>query len=194
MAAKDSHCLASAASFETMTQSTISTSELQSALTVHLATDADKNSLNLLVNSAFSIESFLDGTRTDEQGLSAMMQKGAILIAEDAVGAPIGCVYAEIRGDRGYLGMLTVDPLRQRTGLGTRIMRAAEDYLQSQGCMAVDIAVLSLRTELPPIYRRCGYAETGTAPYNLDRTIRTGEDCHFIIMSKDLEPDRPNFL
>jgi ribosomal protein S18 acetylase RimI-like enzyme len=169
-----------------MTHSATPATELESTLAVRLATDADTARLNRLVNAALSIETFLDGTRTSEESLAAMMRKGAILIAEDGEGRLTGCVYTEVRGERGYLGMLTVDPARQGLGLGTRIMRAAEEHLRSQGCVGVDIVVLSLRTELPPIYRRYGFVETGTAPYDLNRTIKTGDDCHFIVMSKDL--------
>lgn len=161
-------------------------SEAQIQLVTRLATAADTARLNRLVNTAFSIETFLDGTRTSEASLAAMMQKGAILIAEEGDGALVGCVYTEVRGNRGYLGMLTVDPARQGRGLSTRIMDAAEEHLRGQGCAALDIIVLSLRTELPPIYRRRGFVETGTAPYDLNRTITTGEPCHFIVMSKQL--------
>jgi ribosomal protein S18 acetylase RimI-like enzyme len=169
-----------------MTQNATPASELETTLVVRLATDADIPRLNQLVNTAFSIETFLDGTRTSEESLAAMMRKGAILIAEDGEGRLIGCVYTEVRGERGYLGMLTVDPARQAMGLGNRITKAAEEHLRSHGCVAVDIVVLSLRTELPPKYRRYGFVETGTAPYDLGRTIKTGEACHFIRMSKDL--------
>jgi len=169
-----------------MTHSATPSSDLESTLVVRPATDADKARLKQLVNSAFSIETFLDGTRTNEESLAAMMQKGAILTAEDGDGRLIGCVYTEIRGTRGYVGMLTVDPAHQGRGLGTRIMKAAEEHLRSHGCVAVDIIVLSLRTELPPIYRHYGFVETGKKPYDLGRTITTGEDCHFIVMSKDL--------
>ncbi len=169
-----------------MAQNTTPTSDLKSTLMVRLATDADKTRLNQLVNTAFSIETFLDGTRTSEESLAAMMRKGAIVLAEDGEGRLIGCVYTEVRGERGYLGMLTVDPARQGKGLGTRIMRSAEEHLRSHGCVAAEIIVLSLRTELPPIYRRYGFVETGKKPYDLNRTITTGEDCHFIVMSKDL--------
>jgi len=91
-----------------------------------------------------------------------------------------------VRGERGYMGMLTVDPARQRLGLGTRIMEAAEEHLRSHGCVAVDILVLNLRSELPPIYRRHGFVETGTQQHGLHRTLKPGMECHFIIMSKDL--------
>jgi ribosomal protein S18 acetylase RimI-like enzyme len=155
-------------------------------LSFRLATDADRARLIPLINSAFSIETFLEGTRTDDEDLAAMMRKGELLAAEDSEGLLIGCIYTEVRGERGYMGMLTVDPARQRLGLGTRIMEAAEEHLRSHGCVAVDILVLNLRSELPPIYRRHGFVETGTQQHGLHRTLKPGMECHFIIMSKDL--------
>jgi hypothetical protein len=65
-------------------------------------------------------------------------------------------------------------------------MEAAEEHLRRKGCKAVDILVLNLRTELPPIYRRHGFVETGTQQGGLHRTLKPGVECHFIIMSKDL--------
>jgi predicted N-acetyltransferase YhbS len=157
------------------------------SVSFRLATDADRARLIPLINSAFSIETFLEGDRTDEESLAAMMRKGAILAAEDGEGRLVGCVYMEVRGsERGYMGMLTVDPARQRSGLGTRIMEAAEEHLRGQGCKAVDILVLNLRPELPPIYRRHGYVESGTQKDGLHRTLKPGFEYHFIIMSKDL--------
>lgn len=169
-----------------MNQNATPTSELASTLALRLATDADKTRLNQLVNAAFSIETFLEGNRTDEESLAAMMRKGAILAAEDGEGRLVGCVYVEVRGERGYMGMLTVDPARQRAGLGTRIMEAAEEYLRGQSCKAVDILVLNLRPELPPIYSRHGFVETGTQKDGLHRTLKPGFEYHFIVMSKDL--------
>ena len=169
-----------------MTHSTSSTSKIETTLLVRLATDADRSRLIPLINSAFSIETFLEGNRTDDEDLAAMMRKGELLVAEDGEGQLIGCVYTEVCGERGYMGMLTVDPARQRGGLGGSIMEAAEEHLRSHGCVAVDILVLNLRTELPPIYRRHGYVETGTQQNGLHRTLKPGVKCHFIRMSKDL--------
>jgi ribosomal protein S18 acetylase RimI-like enzyme len=98
----------------------------------------------------------------------------------------LGCVYVELRGSRGYLGMLAVDPAYQRAGLAVRLVRAAEDHLRRQGCEAVDISVLSLRPELLPIYRRFGFVETGTKEFTFPRTFKTPAECHCIIMSKPL--------
>src|SRR5208283_3701629 len=72
------------------------------------ATAADRPRLVALINAAFSIETFLEGTRTDEERLTAMMAKGAILVAEESDGRLLGSVYTERRGARGYMGQLAV--------------------------------------------------------------------------------------
>jgi hypothetical protein len=52
----------------------------------------------------------------------------------------------------------------------------------------MDIAVLSLRHELPPFYRTLGYVETGTEQFHPSRPLRPAVECHCIIMSKPLAP------
>ena len=155
-------------------------------LHIREVTPADIPALAAMINSAFSIETFLEGTRTDEDRLAAMMRKGAILAAEESAGRLLGCVYAEVRGARGYLGQLAVDPAHQGEGLGRLIVKAAEDHLRRQGCEAVEITVLSLRPELPPIYRRFGYVETGTEEFHPSRPLKSGAECHCIVMLKQL--------
>ncbi|MGD0829950.1 MAG: GNAT family N-acetyltransferase [Terracidiphilus sp.] len=157
-----------------------------SAMHFRLASDADRPCLISLINAAFAMEDFFDGTRTDQERLSAMMRKGAILAAEDGAGQFLGCVYLELRGARGYLGQLAVDPARQRGGLGMKIMAAGEEYLRGQGCRGVDITVLSLRPELLPIYRRRGYIETGVEEFRPSRKLKPGVVCHAIVLSKEL--------
>ena len=151
-----------------------------------VAEAGDRARLIPLINAAFSIETFLEGTRTDEERLAATMRKGSILLAEDGGGRLLGCVYAEVRGERGYLGQLAVDPAHQGAGLGRLIVEAAEEFLRRQGCGAVDISVLSLRPELLPIYRRFGYVETGVEAFNPSRALKDGGTCHCVVMSKTL--------
>ena len=154
---------------------------------IRVATDADRPRLIALVNSAFSIETFLEGTRTDDERIAALMQKGCILMAEDASGKLLACVYTEVRGPRGYLGQLAVDPAHQGNGLGRIMVEAAEERLRLEGCEAVDIIVLNLRPELPPLYRRFGYIETGVEEgFRPTRTLAPGLECHGIKMSKKL--------
>ncbi|MGA2571075.1 MAG: GNAT family N-acetyltransferase [Terracidiphilus sp.] len=150
------------------------------------AVAADRPRLIALINAAFAVETFLEGTRTDEDRLTAMMAKGTILVAEDGDGRLLGSVYTERRGARGYLGMLAVDPARQGMGLARKLVAAAEDRFRLQGCDGIDITVLSLRPELPPIYRRFGYVETGTEPFKPSQPLRPGQECYGIAMSKKL--------
>jgi ribosomal protein S18 acetylase RimI-like enzyme len=164
---------------------------IDSPICVRMAAEDDRLRLIALINSAFSIETFLEGTRTDEDRLAAMMRKGEILMAEDGFGRLLACAYTEVRGTRGYLGQLAVDPAHQGAGLGRFIVREAEEHLRRQGCRAVDITVLSLRPELPSMYRRFGYVETGMEEFHLPRAVKSGAECHFIVMSKVLGPGRP---
>jgi ribosomal protein S18 acetylase RimI-like enzyme len=150
------------------------------------ATPEDRPRLIAMVNAAFAIETFLEGTRTDEARLSSMMNKGEILIAENGEGELLASIYTERRANRGYLGMLAVDPVHQRGGLGQQMLAAAEDRFRTQGCEAIDISVLSLRPELPRIYRRYGFVETRTEEFAMSRELKDGRECHCIVMSKRL--------
>jgi len=157
-----------------------------SPLHIRLATYADRAQLVPMINSAFTVEGFIEGTRTDDERLTAMMQKGEVFVVEDGAGNLLACVYMEVRGPRGYLGMLAVDPPSQGAGLGRWLIGEAEDHLRGRGCEAVDLNVLSLRPELLPVYRRFGYMESGTAKFNPSRPLKAGIECHCIVMSKQI--------
>ena len=71
-----------------------------------------------LVNAAFRPERFfIEADRTNPEKVRALLEKGKFLLAEDA-GALVACVYVEVRGERGYFGLLAVDPARQRSWHG----------------------------------------------------------------------------
>lgn len=151
-----------------------------------LATSADAARIIEVVNAAFSIEDFLEGTRTDDARLMAMMEKGSILLAEDDAGKLLGSIYFELRGRRGYLGMLAIDPAEQGRGLARKIVEKAEDRLREAGCEDVEIIVLNMRPDLLPIYRRFGFVQTGTTQFTPSRTLKPGVECFGIIMVKKL--------
>jgi GNAT superfamily N-acetyltransferase len=153
-------------------------------LRIRLAQETDAEPLVHLINSAFRVElPFIEGERTNREGVRAYMEKGKFLLAEDSAGLA-GCVYLELRVDRGYLGLLGVEPARQGTGLGRKLMNVAEDYFREAGCIAVDLRVVSPRTPLPSFYRHLGYLETGTAPLAPDVPVKV--PCHYIHMSKKI--------
>lgn len=151
---------------------------------IRAAVPDDAEGVARLINAAFVVEQIaFDGDRTNPKKVRALMNTGTFLLAEDSAGLA-GCVYVELRGDRGYLGLLSVDPQRQGTGLGRQLVAATEEYSRSAGCRAVDLRVISPRAELVPFYRHLGYVETGTAPFASD--VRPRIPSHYILMSKPL--------
>jgi ribosomal protein S18 acetylase RimI-like enzyme len=167
-----------------MTTTPISSSD--SAVRIRTATKADIPAMVAVVNAAFAVERFIEGTRTDEADIAEMMKKGVFLIAETDAGSILASVYAEVRGLRGYFGMLAVDPSHQGRGLARRMIEAAQEHCRQNGCTHVDITVLSLRTELPAFYHRFGYVETGTHDFDPPHALKPGAECHCIVMSKAL--------
>lgn len=162
------------------------------------ATGEDVPALVELVNAAYAIEDFLEGTRTDAKRIQGELAKGKILVAMERAGGPIvACVYAELRGRdfekgernvrAGYMGMLAVRPEFQGAGIARRMMEAAEGYFRAQGCTSLEISVLSLRSELLPIYKRWGFIETGTEAFGFHRDLKPGVECHTILLAKPLQ-------
>ena len=154
-------------------------------LRTRIAQSADVDAIARLINAAFVVERIaFDGDRVDAQAVGELLNKGAFLLGEDAAGLA-GCVYVEVRGARGYLGLLSVDPARQGAGLGRWLVAAAEDYSRKAGCNAMDLRIISPRAEsLIPFYRHLGYTETGTAPFSSD--LKPKVPCHYITMAKPL--------
>jgi GNAT superfamily N-acetyltransferase len=150
----------------------------------------DVLAITRLINAAFGVERFfIDGDRTSAAEIHRMLIQGGFLLAEDDAFRLYGCVYVERRGgrhERGYFGMLAVDPERQRGGIGRGLIAAAEDQCRACGCTVMEIQVVNLRAELPPLYRRLGYTETGTAPF--PAAARPKLPCHFVQMEKPLAP------
>ena len=146
-----------------------------------LAAADDIPGLVRVINAAYVVEKFfVSGDRTDEESARRLMTKGAFVVTRDE-GGLTGCVYVELRGARGYFGMLAVEPSRQRTGLGRRLVDDAEQYARDHGCEVMDIRVVNLRAELLPFYRKLGYVERGTEQVDDPRAI---QPFHFILMSK----------
>ena len=153
---------------------------------IRLATSADQPRIIPVVNAAFAIESFIEGPRTDDAQMARHMQTGDFLILEDRAGRVLASIYVELRGERGYFGMLAVDPARQGLGLSRAMVEAAESHCRERGCRHMDIAVLSPRAELVPFYNKLGYVETAREAFAWAHLVKPGVECHSIVMSKAL--------
>ena len=145
----------------------------------------DAEAIVTVINAAFrNAESFLiDQDRIDAETVRDLLQKGSFLIADD-LGVLCGCVYMEPRGNRSYLGLLSVDPQRKKSGLGSRLMQAAEDHCAKAGSRFMDLRIVNVRKELPSFYRRRGYVDAGTEPF--PPGLNPKLPCHFVKMSKPL--------
>ena len=153
-------------------------------ISIRDARASDAEAIARLVNAAFLVEQFfIERDRTNSEVVRGLMKKGKFLLAEDEQ-ALVGSIYVELHGERGYFGMLSIEPSRQQMGIGHRLVDAAEKYFRNAGCRWSDMKIVSVRTELQTLYRRWGYMETGTAPY--DDPIPTKMPVHFILMSKAL--------
>ena len=113
------------------------------------------------------------------------MGKGRFIITEDDAGMA-ACIFVELRGERGYFGLLSVDPTRQKTGLGRKMITATEDYFRSHGCIHSDMRIVNVRKELPGFYARLGYTVTGTASFEGSIVVPL-IPCHFINYTKVLD-------
>jgi len=158
--------------------------DLSKKTVVRQAHEDDAAALVRLINAAFQVERFFLGSdRLNLAEVRSRMKRGEFLLLEDA-GGLVGCVYAELRGERGYIGLLSVEPERQKSGLGRVLMNAAEQYFREKNCRIAELRIVNLRTELPPYYRHLGYREAGTEPF--PKEIPAILPCSFIVMVKEL--------
>ncbi|GAB3880732.1 GNAT family N-acetyltransferase [Spirosoma agri] len=169
---------------------------------ISTATVDDIPALNQLVNSAYRGDGsrkgwtteadLLGGARTDDEGLTIMLQNPAATILKyEESGQLLGCVYLE-RKDAGmrysdlYLGMLTVTPEAQANGIGRKLLEAAERMAAEYHCRAITMTVITVRYELIAWYQRRGYQPTGeTKPFPNDpRFGFPKQPLDFIVLEK----------
>ena len=148
-----------------------------------LLTDSDQ--ITALINRAFRRAEgfFIETDRIDLEGVQNLFQKGQFFLAESE-GLVAACVYVELRGARAYLGLLSVDPGYQQSGLGSLLMAEAEASCRARQCRFMDIQVVNLREDLFGFYHKRGYVETGVHPFPPE--IETKLPVHFIEMTKAL--------
>jgi ribosomal protein S18 acetylase RimI-like enzyme len=168
-------------------------------LIITIATKKDVDALEKLVNGAYRGENskkgwtteadLLGGIRTDADALLKMINRGdsIILKCSNSNNHLIGCVYLQKQEEKLYLGMLTVSPEVQAKGIGKKLLKAAEEYAQTQDCKAITMTVISLRKELINWYERHGYRKTGQRkPFPNDpRFGIQKQPLEFIVMEKE---------
>ena len=128
--------------------------------------------LTLLINSAYRGETskkgwtteahLLEGKRTNEEELTETIlnPKNTILkyTENDQI---IGSVLLVEKEHQLYLGMLTVSPELQNSGIGKKLLAEAENHAKALGLSSIIMTVISVREELIAWYKRHGYVDTG---------------------------------
>lgn len=150
----------------------------------NLAEEREVLNLAGLLNRAFAVENFfLVYNYVSAQQVRRAGESGDFLVLrEDS--RLVGSVYCAIQESCGLLGMLAVEPSRQRLGYGHRLISAAEDYLQKKNCNCVELRVVNLRTELLPFYSKQGYKQVKIEEFPKD--IPVTKDCHLIRLAKKI--------
>ena len=152
---------------------------------VRRAADSDVPAITRLVNRAYQVEDFfVDGDRIAEREVAALAEANQLVVLDGAGGGLAAAIQVDPSGERGYFGLLSVDPDFQGLGLGRRMVAVAEALCEAMGCRTMALRVVNIREDLAPWYRRLGYRETGAIePFNDPRAKRP---CHFVEMAKPL--------
>jgi GNAT superfamily N-acetyltransferase len=103
----------------------------------------------------------------------------------------LGCVRLKaVSPERWYLGSLTIQPALQNTGLGRKLLIAAEEYAAIRGARTIEITVVNVRDTLISWYERRGYRQTGeTRPFpygDLRFGTPTRGDLEFVVLQRHL--------
>lgn len=173
---------------------------LKMRYTVQPASLDDIPLLSSLVNSAYRGESsrkgwtteadLLDGTRIDETALLELLQRPdtVIMLCKDQ-SRLLGCVELRKEGEKMYLGMLSVHPESQGSGIGKLLLQAGDDYALSQQCSTMYMTVISVRQTLIDWYVRHGYQLTGERKPFIIPDERWGipkQHLEFVVLKKKL--------
>lgn len=168
---------------------------------IKTAVETDIASITELINISYRGEASKKGwtteagliagnTRTNEEMVKELIhQPGSVFLKyindEDQI---TGCVNLQQHDKKIYLGMFSVSPQLQGTGVGKQILNAAEEYALQFGCTAIYMWVISARDELISWYKRHGYADTGKRiPFQEDSVSgKHLQKLEFMVLEKSL--------
>lgn len=165
------------------------------------ATIEDVSPLNTLINSAYRGESskkgwtteanLLEGSRTTEMELNQILQDSKNTVLKFTENQQIvACVLLTQKENQLYLGMLTVSPELQNSGIGKKLLAQAEIHATILGLPKIVMTVISIRAELIAWYKRHGYVDTGARelfPVSDIHIPISEQPLKFIVLEKNIE-------
>jgi ribosomal protein S18 acetylase RimI-like enzyme len=165
---------------------------------ITIATLEDVTSLEKLINSAYRGETSKKGWTTEAnllQGkritanelIEIIKNKENTILKYTDNNQIIGSVLLVNKGNKLYLGMLTVSPELQNSGIGKQLLYEAEVHASALDLPKIVMTVISIREELIAWYNRHGFKDTGARePFPLNETdaIIVNQPLEFIVMEK----------
>lgn len=164
---------------------------------IQTVTANDIPAITSLVNSAYQGEpgskswtsesDLVAGQRTTEEVVGNLLQQPAITmlkcIDEQRI---VGCVLLERKENTLYLGMLSVAPKLQASGIGKLLIQHGESFAREHLYKTVTITVIDIRDELIEWYKRKGYRPTGNSQPFTNHSSRALASFSFMEMKKEL--------
>jgi ribosomal protein S18 acetylase RimI-like enzyme len=80
-----------------------------------------------------------------------------VLVGVDDAGDVVGSVMVGHDGHRGWLYYVAASPALRGTGVGRRIVQAAEDWLRERGVLKAQLLVRETNTKVVSFYERLGF-------------------------------------
>ncbi|WP_264564575.1 GNAT family N-acetyltransferase [Flavobacterium sp. N3904] len=167
---------------------------------ITIATLKDVTALEKLINSAYrgktsmqgwtTEATLLSGKRITEDELSEIIKnKDNTILKFTKESIIIACVLLVNKGNKLYLGMLTVSPELQNSGIGKKLLQESEAHALSLSLPKIVMTVISIREELIAWYNRHGFVDTGMRePFPLNDTdaIISKQSLEFVVLEKIL--------
>lgn len=162
------------------------------------ATLADIPAITKVVNSAYqgdpgskswtSEGHIVTGQRTTEEIVDSLLQQSSITMLKctDEQQNIVGSVLLEKKKDSLYLGMLSVDPQLQTSGIGKLLMHHAEIFARENQYNTITITVIDIRHELIDWYKRRGFKPTGNMQPFSNQTSFALAEFSFMELKKEL--------
>lgn len=153
---------------------------------------ADMNDVDAIVdviNRAFLAEQFcVTGDRTDAADIRQRFGIGVFFVIDDPADSTrrLATVFGSVEKNRGYLGLLSIQPDAQGQGLSHLLVSAVEQHCRQAGCNFLDITVVNVREDLFPFYAKLGFAACDVVPFPVPERAR--QPLNLVKMTKPLLP------
>lgn len=161
---------------------------LGSTVTLRLARSSDAGAIAATLRTAFvafealyTPSAFAATTPKPEQ-VTERFQEGPIWLAERQ-GQVLGTVSVVPRPGELYIRSLAVDPTARGQGIGTRLLRAVEEFAAPEGYRRLVLTTTPFLRSAIRLYEQAGFRFTGEEGDLFGTSL--------LWMARDLTPDRP---